>query len=102
MKPGSIVAIYLLFWMLTLFAVLPFGVRTTREEGREPVPGEADSAPANPMLARKMLWTTVIATALFVLFYANYLNGWVVLDDIPGWNTRGPYRPGEALSTVGT
>jgi predicted secreted protein len=93
MKPGSILAIYLLFWTLTLFAVLPFGVRTTHEEGGDPVPGEADSAPANPMLARKMLWTTLISAALFGLFYANYLNGWIGLDDIPGWDRRGPYKP---------
>ena len=37
MKPVSIIAIYLLFWSITLFAVLPFGVRTTREAGREPM-----------------------------------------------------------------
>ena len=65
MKPASAIAIYLLFWSLTLFAVLPFGVRTTRELGHDPVPGEADSAPHNPMLGKKLLWTTVISTALF-------------------------------------
>jgi predicted secreted protein len=95
MKPVSIIAIYLLFWSITLFAVLPFGVRTTREEGREPVPGEADSAPANPMLWAKIKWTTVIATALFALFYANYVQGWVVMADIPGWADKGPYKPRE-------
>lgn len=92
MKPVSVVAIYLLFWAITLFVVLPFGVRTTREEGREPVAGEADSAPADPMLRRKLVWTTVIATALFGLFYANYLMGWVVIEDIPGWEGKGPYQ----------
>ena len=85
MKPGAAIAIYLLFWAITLFAVLPFGVRTTREVGGEPVPGEADSAPADPMLGKKIVWTTAIATALFAVFYANYNAGWVTLDDIPGW-----------------
>jgi predicted secreted protein len=93
MKPVSIIAIYLLFWAITLFAVLPFGVRTTREEGGEPVPGEADSAPANPMLWTKIKWTTVISTALFALFYANYVAGWIVMADIPGWADKGPYKP---------
>ncbi len=93
MKPASAIAIYLLFWSLTLFAVLPFGVRTTREQGQEPVPGEADSAPHNPMLGRKLLWTTIISTTLFALFYANYVAGWLVLDDIPGWENSGPYKP---------
>nr|WP_310525094.1 DUF1467 family protein [Polymorphobacter sp.] len=94
MKPVSVVAIYLLFWSMTLFAVLPFGVRTTREEGREPIPGEADSAPTNPMLGKKLLWTTIIATALFAVCAANYNAGWVKLADIPGWKDTGPYQPG--------
>jgi len=92
MKPASAIAIYLLFWSLTLFAVLPFGVRTTRELGHDPIPGEADSAPHNPMLGKKLLWTTVISTALFALFYANYVAGWLVLEDIPGWENSGPYN----------
>lgn len=93
MKPVSAIAIYLLFWSITLFAVLPFGVKTTRETGAEPLPGEADSAPADPMLPKKLLWTTIIATALFALFYANFVAGWIVLEDIPGWEDKGPYRP---------
>ncbi|MEY2882370.1 MAG: hypothetical protein RL490_94 [Pseudomonadota bacterium] len=94
MKPASIIAIYLLFWSLSLFLVLPFGVKTTRELGEEPLPGQADSAPHNPMLAKKILWTTIVATILFALFFANYSQGWVHLDDIPGWKNSGPYRPG--------
>lgn len=85
MQPGSLVAIYLLFWMLTLFAVLPWGVRTSDEAGEKRGPGEADSAPANPMIWRKMLWTTVISAVLFGLFWANYDYGWLTLEDIPGW-----------------
>ena len=80
MKPVSIVAIYLLFWMLTLFAVLPFGVRTSREEGQEPVPGEADSAPVNPQLKAKLAWTTLISALIFGLFYANYVFGWLTIS----------------------
>ena len=93
MKPASALAIYLLFWSLTLFAVLPFGVRTSDEAGEKTILGQADSAPHNPMLLRKLVWTTVIATALFAAFYANYVAGWVRLGDIPGWADTGPYRP---------
>jgi len=85
MKPVSLVAIYLLFWTLTLFAVLPFGVKTSREEGREPVWGEADSAPANPKLKQKLIWTTLISAVLFGLFWANYVFGWIEVADVPGW-----------------
>ncbi len=93
MKPVSVIAIYLLFWSITLLAVLPFGVRTARESGADPVPGQADSAPHQPMLAKKLAWATVVATILFALFYANYEHGWIALEDIPGWEDSGPYRP---------
>ena len=71
--------------MITLFAVLPFGVRTSAEAGEASVPGQADSAPAQPNLRAKALWTTVISAVLFGLYYANYVYGWVTMADVPGW-----------------
>lgn len=93
MKPQSALAIYLLFWTITLFAVLPFGVRTADEAGQERAPGEATSAPVNPMIGRKLAWTTLISAILFGVFAANYHYGWVELDDVPFWRTHGPYAP---------
>ena len=86
MRPVSIIVIYLLFWTLTLFAVLPWGIRTSAEAGEEVVPGQADSAPARPNLRAKLVWTTVVSAVLFGLYYFNYVNGWITIDDIPGWN----------------
>lgn len=86
MKPFSAIVIYILFWMLTFFAVLPFGVRTSAEAGEAAVPGQADSAPARPNLRAKAAWTTVISAVLFAAYYANYVNGWITMDDVPGWN----------------
>ncbi len=34
----SALAIYVLFWFLAVFLVLPFGVRTTHEAGGEHIP----------------------------------------------------------------
>lgn len=82
MKLGSAIAIYLLFWTVVLFATLPIGVRTHEEAGAERVPGQADSAPHRPMLARKLLLTTLISAAIFALFYANLVNGWIGFDDV--------------------
>lgn len=93
MKLQSALAIYLLFWTITLFAVLPFGVKTAEEEGGEMVPGQASSAPANPMIWKKLAWTTLASAILFAIFAANYHYGWVELDDVPFWRTRGPYAP---------
>lgn len=87
MRVTSAVAIYLLFWSLTLFAVLPWRVRTSSEAGTERVPGEADSAPHDPRLRWKLKWTTIIATALFALFYLNYVQGWITLEALP-WIKR--------------
>lgn len=93
MKIGSALAIYLLFWTITLFAVLPFGVRSNHEAAAEAVPGQDSSAPVNPMIGKKLAWTTLISGMFFAVFLANYHWGWVVLDDVPFWRTRGPYAP---------
>lgn len=74
---GSALAIYLLVWVLTLFAVLPFGVRTSDEVGEERVRGSADSAPHQPFIVRKLLWTTLVSAVLFGLFYVAYTAGWI-------------------------
>lgn len=76
----SALAIYLLFWALSVFLVLPFGVRTAEEAGAELVPGQAESAPHGFSPRRVAIRTTVVATVLFGLFYANYVNGWVTAD----------------------
>ena len=73
----SIVAIYLLFWVLSAFLVLPFGVKSYQEMGLEMTPGQADGAPANFRPLRVVLWTTAVSAILFGLFYANYEYGWI-------------------------
>jgi predicted secreted protein len=82
MQITSIVAIYALFWMLSAFLVMPFGIRTHEEEGVEKTPGQADSAPAN-FNARRLAWrATVLAMVLFGAYYANYVNGWIMPEDL--------------------
>ncbi|WP_397578190.1 DUF1467 family protein [Sphingorhabdus sp.] len=73
----SIIAIYLLFWVMTAFAILPIGVRTHDELGLPKVPGQADSAPGNFQPRIIILRTTLLSAALFALYYANYVYGWV-------------------------
>jgi predicted secreted protein len=80
MRFGSALAIYVLFWTMTLFVVLPFGVRTAEEEGAERVPGHAESAPHHFSVGRTALRTTIVSVILFGLFYANYVYGWLTPD----------------------
>ncbi len=76
------IAIYTLFWVMSAFLVMPFGLRTPRELGHDIVPGQAESAPANFNPRRIMLRASVLAVVLFGLFYANYVNGWVGVEDL--------------------
>jgi predicted secreted protein len=80
MRFQSILAIYILFWTISLFVVLPFGVRTSEEAGEEKLPGQADSAPHRFDLGRAALRATIVSAVVFALFYANYLNGWVTIS----------------------
>lgn len=70
-------AIYALFWVISGFLVLPFGVRTHEEAGVARVPGQADSAPHDFRFGRVAMRATLLACALFGLFYLNYVEGWV-------------------------
>lgn len=82
MKWTSIIAIWALFWVLSAFLVMPFGVRTADELGVEKVRGQAPSAPAN-FNPRRILWrATVLSTVLFWLYYANYVNRWITIQDL--------------------
>ncbi len=67
----TIIAIYFLIWWLTLFAVLPFGVRSQGESG-EMAPGTDPGAPAMHRLWSKLLWTTLIASAIAGVLYFCY------------------------------
>lgn len=73
----SAIAIYLLVWVISAFVVIPFGMRTSDEDGVPRVPGQADSAPARVAFGKLALRTTIVAAVVFGLFYANYVNEWV-------------------------
>jgi predicted secreted protein len=78
----SSIAIYFVIWWVTLFVVLPFGVRSQIEAGNV-IPGTEGGAPAHPRMLRNVVWTTIVATVFFALFYANYVGGYLTLENIP-------------------
>ena len=75
----TLAGIYFVMWWTVLFAVLPFGVRSQQETG-EIVPGSDPGAPSAPKLLVKGLWTTVVTTAIFLVFYAAYAAGLIDLE----------------------
>tara|TARA_B110001454_G_scaffold192317_1_gene192541 strand:- start:3153 stop:3425 length:273 start_codon:yes stop_codon:yes gene_type:complete len=90
MKITSILAIYMLFWVMSAFMLLPVGVKTPQETGEALVPGQADSAPGNFRPKRIAIRATILSAVLFALYYANYVNGWVKIEslDITRWMRR--------------
>ena len=86
MKLGSILAIYFLFWAASAFFLLPFGVRTDEEVGAEKIAGQADSAPHRFDIANHVFKATILATVLFVIYYANWHFGWITVEDLDFYN----------------
>jgi predicted secreted protein len=86
MKLTSILAIYLLFWTLALFLVLPFGVRTPEEEGTSAAPGHAESAPNRFNFGKVALRASIVAALLTGLYVANYVFGWIRIQDVDWLN----------------
>ena len=83
MRIGTLIAIYFLIWWITLFAVLPWGVRNQEESGEvrpAPIPG----APAIHRVWSKLLWTTLVASVVFAILYAIYARGLIPID----WLTK--------------
>ena len=80
MQWTSALAIFILFWVMCAFVVMPFHVRTAHEAGEPLVPGQAESAPHNFRPLRVIGWTTIVAAVSFGLFYLNYIFGWMTPD----------------------
>jgi predicted secreted protein len=78
----SVLAIYVLLWILSAFIMLPLGIRTHDEAGLDKVPGQADSAPANFRPGRVALRATILSAILCALYFANYHFGWITAQDI--------------------
>lgn len=85
----AILAIYFLFWVLSGFIMLPFGIRTPDETGEVLLKGQADSAPSNFRPWRVVVRTTILSAVLFGLYYANYVEGWVTMDRLSALHRAG-------------
>lgn len=78
----SIFAIYFIIWWLTLFLVLPLGLRT-QAEADEVVPGTVESAPARfrPLLVFGL--TSVLAAIIHLGWYLLSVKLGIGLDTFP-------------------
>jgi predicted secreted protein len=80
MRWFSIIAIFFLFWFMTLFVVLPFSANTAEEAGETPPPGTTESAPHIFRPWQIVIRTTVLAVVLTGAFYGIYRSGLIDID----------------------
>jgi predicted secreted protein len=85
-KIGSALAIYFLFFTITAFLLLPFGVRTAEEVGEKAELGHAESAPHRFDLRRHLIRSAIVSAVLFALFYLNFVFGWITAEDLDFYN----------------
>ena len=81
MQVFSYLAVYFIIWWLTLFAVLPFGLRT-QAEADEVVLGTVARAPARFRGGRVVLITTCISAIIYGVYILAVKSGYG-LDAIP-------------------
>ena len=81
MNPVSAVVLYLVIWVISLFVILPQRLTTQGEDGNV-VAGTPASSPARPMMRKKVIWTTVLATVVYVPIILIIINGWISIADI--------------------
>jgi predicted secreted protein len=76
-------AAFFLIWWVSLFAVLPWGVRS-QHEGGEMAPGTDPGAPTSFRLGQKLLWTTAVAVVIYAGCYVVYSQHLVTLSELMG------------------
>jgi predicted secreted protein len=74
-------AIFFLIWWVVLFAVLPWGIKS-QHESEDIAPGTDPGAPSTARIGWKLLWTTVVAIALYAVCFMVYVEHWVTVDGL--------------------
>lgn len=85
----SALVLYAVIWFMTLFIALPIGLRTQGDE-EDIVPGTHAGSPANFNLRRKLLWVTIVGTALWAISTAVILSGVISISDIDPFSESRP------------
>jgi len=81
MSITSAMVLYCVIWALLFYMINPLW-QTSQSEDGDVTPGTPASAPVDPMIRKKAILTTVIATVLFALAYSTIEFRWLTLDDV--------------------
>lgn len=75
-------AIYFIIWWVTLFVILPIGVRTQAEE-QDVTLGTTESAPLKLRMGRKLIWTSIVSAVVFGVYVLLTIVFGLSVDSIP-------------------
>ncbi|WP_187971643.1 DUF1467 family protein [Aquibium microcysteis] len=78
----SYFAVFFLIWWVTLFAILPFSLRTQDEDGNVTL-GTTASAPRGSHVRRAALRTTIVSLIIFATLWVLTNQLGFSFDDIP-------------------
>ncbi|MEM7268817.1 MAG: DUF1467 family protein [Pseudomonadota bacterium] len=81
MSITSGIVLFAIFWFLALYVTLPLFVKSQGEVG-EVEPGTPASAPDQPMMKKKLIWTTIAAVILWLIAFAVIESGVISIADI--------------------
>ena len=65
---GSII-VYVIIWWIVFFSVLPVGIQSNKEKFREKIEGVDPGAPENPKILKKIGYSTLITSIIFIIIY---------------------------------
>ncbi|WP_370853025.1 DUF1467 family protein [Pararhizobium haloflavum] len=78
----SAFAVYFIIWWVTLFAILPIGVRTQADDD-DIILGTAESAPVKANLGQKALLTTLVSAVVFAVYFVTTSVYGLSFESIP-------------------
>jgi len=70
--------VYFLIWWVVIFCTLPFGAQGIEN----PKDGSMPGAPANPLLKKKIIFTTIISAVVWVVIYLIIRFGGISFRDM--------------------
>lgn len=84
MSPVTLFLVFTLIWWMVFFMILPLGVQAQNEDDEGIVEGTVPSAPRNPLLKKKIIWTSLISGVLTGIYYTIVLFDLITLDPFAG------------------
>lgn len=75
------IVLYAIIWFMTLFLALQIRITSQNEAGSR-VAGTPGSAPDDPQLKKRVIWTTIVAAAIWAVVASIIVFDLITIDDI--------------------